>query len=266
MRVYGRILIASLLVAAVVAGCKTPMAGGNAGAGGADGGMASGMGGAGASPASSMTQSPSAAAQGTAEAGAAGAKEATDAATTAAEAARSAAGNAKAAAATAASPAMDAGTAAMGSGAAAPPASDAQIAAIAGAANQGDILKSRLAKKRSKNAKVKEFANLMIKDHSALDAQAKKLGIAPEENDMSRALTQGAQDALTKLTPLKGKEFDTAYVDIQVASHEKVLKALDDALIPSAKDPGLKALLQTARAKVQMHLEHAQQLQAALAK
>ena len=239
---------------------------------------------AGASAASTIKQGASNAAQGMADAGAAAARDVSGAATTAADAARNAVGGAMDAGAAAASAAWDAGTAAAssavdsaksaasGSGSSdagtdsSAPTSDGQIAAIAGAANQGDILKSQLAKKRSKNAKVKEFANLMIKDHTALDARAKKLGIAPEENEMSRALTQGAQDAMTKLTPLAGKEFDTAYVDIQVGSHEKVLKALDDQLIPNAKDPKLKALLQTARAKVQMHLEHAQKLQSALGK
>ena len=201
-----------------------------------------------------------AAGQGVADAGASAYGAARETASSAAEGAQSAASGAAGAARDATAGAREGASGAMDSGSTGGSLTDAQIAAIAHAANMGDIQKSQLAKKRTKNAKVRQFANLMIKDHTALDNQAKKLGISPEENDTSRSLEQGAQDALGKLQDLKGKEFDAAYAQNEAQSHEKVLSALDNQLIPNAQDPELKALLQKARAKVAEHLDHARTL------
>jgi hypothetical protein len=53
--------------------------------------------------------------------------------------------------------------------------SDAQIAAIVVAANQVDIDAGKLAKSKSTNPDVKEFAQLMITDHSGVNRQATNL-------------------------------------------------------------------------------------------
>ena len=274
---WGLCLGCAAALAAVV-GCKTSTAAG--GAGSADGGMMmtsdggamgamGGMADAGSSMAREMGQGAGTAAgtvaSGVRSAGEAMADAGGQAATTAADAARQAAAGAKEGAAAA----MDAGTTMGGADAAtAAPAgpTDPQIAAIAVAANDVDIAAAKIAKKQTKNAKVRQFANLMIKDHTALDGEAQKLGISPEDNDTSRSLQQGAQEALDKLQSLKGKEFDVAYVDNEVSSHQKVLQSIDDTLIPNAKDAGLKALLQKAREKVAHHLEMAQKLQSSLAR
>src|SRR5262245_12800460 len=70
-------------------------------------------------------------------------------------------------------------TAAMAAPAPAPPApagpSDAEIADIVLTANTIDIDAAKLAKDQSKNAEVKKFAALMIKDHTASNDSAKAL-------------------------------------------------------------------------------------------
>ena len=63
---------------------------------------------------------------------------------------------------------------------------------------------------------------------------------------------------------MSGTEFDKAYVDGQVTDHEKVLQSVDTMLLPNAKDPGLKQLIEKARPSVKMHLEHAKILQASM--
>ena len=64
--------------------------------------------------------------------------------------------------------------------------SDPQIAGIVVAADQIDIDAGKLAKSRTKNKQVSEFAQLMITDHTAVNRQAsalvKKLGVKPEES------------------------------------------------------------------------------------
>jgi putative membrane protein len=86
--------------------------------------------------------------------------------------------------------------------------SDPQIAGIVVAANQIDIDAGKLAKSRSKNKEVKDFAQQMITDHSAVNKQAgalaKKLGVTPEDSDTTKSLKQGAADNIANLKKQKG--------------------------------------------------------------
>jgi putative membrane protein len=209
--------------------------------------------------------------RGIADAGAAAygavAGAASSAATTAADAAREAAAGARSGAASA----MDAGAPGGAStggeadaGMDSAPLDDAQIAAVAVAANNVDIEAARAAKRKTRNAQVKKFASAMVRDHTSANKQAaalvKRLGVTPEENDMSRAITQGGKDNLANLGSMKGKQFDRAYAEHEVAYHQEVLEALDKKLIPNARNPELKSLLQSVRAVVAQHLGHASAL------
>jgi putative membrane protein len=146
---------------------------------------------------------------------------------------------------------------------------DAQIAEIVLVANQVDIDAGKLAKKQTKNADVKEFANTMIRDHEAINKKvrelATKLKVHPEPSATSKSLKQGGEENLAALKKLKGKEFDKAYVDQEVTYHQKVLDAVNTTLIPNAKNPELKALLEQSAPAFQAHLDHAKKLQTDLA-
>jgi putative membrane protein len=147
---------------------------------------------------------------------------------------------------------------------------DPQIAAIVVTANQVDIDAGKLAKSKSGNKEVKAFAQQMITDHAAVNKQAgdlvKKLGVKPESNPTSQSLKKGGDENVAKLKKLKGKEFDKAYVDHEVDYHQQVLDAVDKTLIPSAKNPELKGLIEKVRPAFVAHLEHAKHIQADLGK
>lgn len=145
---------------------------------------------------------------------------------------------------------------------------DPQIAGIVVTANQVDIEAGNAAVKKSKSAEVKKFAKQMITDHTAVNKSAsdlvKKLKVTPEDSDTSKSLKQGGVDNLAALKDLKGKDFDKAYVDHEVAYHEQVLEAIDKTLIPSAKNEELKALIVKVRPAFAAHLEHAKHMQSTL--
>jgi putative membrane protein len=146
--------------------------------------------------------------------------------------------------------------------------SDAQIAAIVVAANNDDINAGKVAKSKAKSKEVKDFAQQMVTDHTAVNkktaALANKLKVTPEENADSKSLKDEGAASLKKLNGLKGDEFDKAYVDNEVMLHQKVLDSLDNTLIPNAKNPELKSLLTATRPAINEHLQHAKQLQASL--
>ena len=148
--------------------------------------------------------------------------------------------------------------------------SDPQIAGIVVAANQIDIDAGKLAKSRTKNKQVSEFAQLMITDHAAVNKQAgalaKKLGVTPAESPTSKSLKDGAAQNIANLKSLKSAAFDRAYVDQEVAYHQAVLDAVDKVLIPSAKNAELKDLIVKVRPAFVAHLDHAKMVQPSLAK
>jgi putative membrane protein len=156
--------------------------------------------------------------------------------------------------------------AALAQGAAKP--TDPQIAHIAYTAGQLDIEAAKQALKKSKSKEVRAFANDMVRDHTAVNKQAlalvKKLKVTPENNDTSRALTKQADAKRAELAKLKGKAFDKAYVDNEVAYHKTVDSALETTLIPSANNAELKSLLQTGLKIFQGHEQHADHVAAEL--
>jgi putative membrane protein len=146
---------------------------------------------------------------------------------------------------------------------------DPQIAAIVVTANQVDIDAGKLAETTTHSAQVKDFAQLMVKDHTGVNQAATalvtKLHVTPESNPTSESLKQGGEQNLATLQKLSGAAFDKAYMDHEVAYHQAVLDAVDHTLIPSARNAELKALLVKVRPAFVAHLEHAKTLQASLA-
>ncbi len=153
-------------------------------------------------------------------------------------------------------------------GAAAAP-DDAEIAHIVVTANQVDIDAAELAKSKTSNKEVKEFAQRMIIDHTAANRSAtdlaKKLSLTPKDNATSQSLAQGGEANRAALSKLTGTAFDRAYVDHEVAYHQQVLDAIDQVLSPNAKNPELKALIASVRPVIASHLQHAKLIQAQLA-
>jgi len=126
---------------------------------------------------------------------------------------------------------------------------DAQIAHIAYTAGSIDIKAAQLALQKSKNKEVRDFAENMVHDHTAVNDQAlalvKKLNVTPEDNDTSKALTKQAEAKRAELEKLSGAKFDKAYADNEVAYHKTVDGALETILIPDATNAELKDLLKT---------------------
>src|SRR5207244_8797839 len=89
-----------------------------------------------------------------------------------------------------AAPGLSMGAAKAGKPAKVTPINDANIAAIVLAANTIDIDNANLALRTSDEASVKEFANMMVTDHTSVNEKAKalagKLKLTPVQKTMSR--------------------------------------------------------------------------------
>lgn len=143
---------------------------------------------------------------------------------------------------------------------------DPQIAHIAYTAGQLDIAAAEQALKKSQSQEVLDFAELMKRDHAAVNEQAlalvEKLGVTPEDNPTSQALSRQAAAKLAELEKLEGSAFDAAYIANEVAYHQAVNEALRTTLIPAAQNAELKTLLETGLTLFTEHQQHAEHLAA----
>lgn len=141
---------------------------------------------------------------------------------------------------------------------------DPQIAHIAYTAGNIDIAAAKQALGKAHNKVVRGFAQEMVRDHTAVNNKAlalvKKLHVTPEPNPTSASLTKDAEATRARLAKLNGAAFDRAYIDNEVAFHKTVNGALQDTLIPSAKNPQLKSLLETGLSLFREHQAHAEQV------
>jgi putative membrane protein len=136
------------------------------------------------------------------------------------------------------------------------------------AANQIDIDSGKLALSKSHDKEVRDFAQQMVSDHSALQKSVgdlgAKLNVTPAESDTSKSLKAQSEETTKRLRALKGRAFEKAYVENEVAYHQAVINAVSTVLIPNASNAELKSALEGAAPLFQGHLEHAEKVQASL--
>jgi putative membrane protein len=142
--------------------------------------------------------------------------------------------------------------------------SDAEIAAVVNAASQDEIQQSRLALEQTQDEQVREFAQLMVTEHTQLQQEMEQLlqqkGLVPEDNPFSTALTRNTEGRIEGLRSFAGADFDREYMLQQIAAHGMMLQTLESTLIPTARDSELRQLLDTRlRPTIERHLELAKE-------
>lgn len=134
---------------------------------------------------------------------------------------------------------------------------DQQIALITESVNKAEIEQARLAQKKSKNERVRQFASMMIEHHGHAQQQQGALNISTAESPLSQQLTTESERTLQQLQQASGDDFDRAYLDAQVQAHTKVLHALQTELRPNAQSAELQTYLQNLQPTVAEHLTQA---------
>ena len=145
---------------------------------------------------------------------------------------------------------------------------DLQIAHVAYTADNIDIRYAHLALGKSTNPAVHEFAKTMIRDHTAVNEQAlallKKLNAQPQDNFLSRQLTQNSVKLVEKMSELEGEAFDRFYAENELAYHRAVNDLVANAFIPNIENAEVKALFEAGLKIFRAHEHHAEMMVAAL--
>ncbi len=130
---------------------------------------------------------------------------------------------------------------------------DAKFATNAADGGMAEVALAKLALQKTTNPQINDFANMMVKDHSAandaLTAIAKNKSIT-----LPTAVSADDQKAMDDLSKKSGKDFDKAYVDAMIDGHKKALSLFEDAA-KNCKDADLKAFAANTAPTVQMHLD-----------
>ena len=141
---------------------------------------------------------------------------------------------------------------------------DLEIAHVAYTADNVDIRYAHLALAISKNPVVQEFAQTMIRDHSAVNDKAlallAKLNVSPQDNFLSRQLNGQADQLVGEMSQLSGAEFDRRYAENELGYHQVVNGLVGGTFIPNIQNPDVKALFEEANVIFKAHEKHAEKM------
>lgn len=142
------------------------------------------------------------------------------------------------------------------------PMNDLEIAHTAYTAGQLDIRYAHLALAVSENDAVRQFAETMIRDHSAVNAAAgtliAELDVVPQDNPLSQALVEQAAAKRAEFMSLSGNAFDCAYATNELGYHQVVNRTVAETFIPAVTVAPLKDLLSDALETFRAHEAHAE--------
>jgi putative membrane protein len=130
--------------------------------------------------------------------------------------------------------------------------------------NSAEVALGQIVVGKTKNPAVKQFAQMMVKDHTAALNELQELAQSKNLN-FNDDLPADAQSLQTKLSGDTGKQLDKDYMDSMLEDHQKDVQEFTDQS-QKAKDPDLKQWAAKTLPILQKHLEKAQQIDASLNK
>jgi putative membrane protein len=128
--------------------------------------------------------------------------------------------------------------------------------------HQSEILMARVALLKSGNNDVKDYANMIEKDHSAALKDIVEL-MNDKRVSKPQTLNDETKQHLSAMNELKGPEFDREFVNMMVSGHENAVEMYQSELA-TVQNPDLKDYIEGLKPKLEMHLEKGQQLQSKL--
>ncbi|HEV2611692.1 MAG TPA: DUF4142 domain-containing protein [Noviherbaspirillum sp.] len=148
------------------------------------------------------------------------------------------------------------------------PITDGEILQIMSTVNEGEIKQARIAMERSTNPAVREAAQRIITDHTAMDKQIASLststGIKPDDSPLNSGLRMQANSIAENLTKLSGTKLDCTYFEKQAEQHALTVKTVRGQLMPAANRPEVRSFLTASLPALEHHQQTAQAARSAL--
>lgn len=136
---------------------------------------------------------------------------------------------------------------------------DSRFAVDAANGGMAEVQLGQVAQEKATDPKVKEFATMMVADHTKANEELKSLaGI--KGITLPSAPSEEMQEAATDINAKTGKDFDKAYIDQMVKDHKKTVDLFEDGQ-KNVKDAELKAFIDKTLPVLKTHLDHAQTIE-----
>jgi putative membrane protein len=133
---------------------------------------------------------------------------------------------------------------------------DQDFAVNTAIAGMTEIQAGQLAEQKGKAKDVKEYAGMMVKDHTA--AANKLSAIATQKNiTLPTTLTPDAQKSLDDLQKEAGSKFDKDYMAMMVSDHKKVIGAFENES-KNGSDADIRAFADSTLHTLHIHLDKAE--------
>jgi putative membrane protein len=129
---------------------------------------------------------------------------------------------------------------------------------MVGAASGGmmEVELGKLALEKAKNERVKNFATMMVRDHSKAGDELK--GLAAGKNvTLPATMGEDHQKHIDDLNKKSGSDFDKAYMKMMVDGHKDVIKDFEKAS-QNATDADVKMWATNTLPTIRVHLDSAQ--------
>ena len=135
---------------------------------------------------------------------------------------------------------------------------DSVFIAKAAAGGKAEVELGNLALAKTTNSSVKDFANMMVTDHTKSNEEL--MAMAKNKTFTLADSLDGEHKAIAdNLRNLSGTAFDKAYAAAMVEGHQKMLSLMQTEA-STGVDANLKDFATKTASVVQTHLEHAQRL------
>lgn len=147
----------------------------------------------------------------------------------------------------------------------APPPSQGVSLALVAALDEHEIAAAEQAREKKLHAPVREYADLLHREHSENLAALRAIAsgeppIGMEITTEVHALVGRGKAELDALSEKSGAAYERAWLEAMVAGHVDALALLDTRLIPAAQDESVRNFLNNTRDHMAMHLERGRAL------
>jgi putative membrane protein len=134
-------------------------------------------------------------------------------------------------------------------------ASDPDMSFYKHAAEAGisEVELAQLAQDKATSQDVKDFAAMMVKDHSAADDKLKSIA-ASKGIDLPTSASIGEMATKAKLDVLSGNTFDKSYIKSQIKAHRQAI-ALFRKEAANGQDPEAKAFASDTLPTLEKHMQ-----------
>ena len=127
--------------------------------------------------------------------------------------------------------------------------------------DQYEILAATVATIEGQDARVRTFAQKMIRDHIGMREDLSRAAEAAGLTPPAPAISSDQASLLSSLQSLRGSDFDKAYARQQELAHAQAV-AVEDSFATAGSDPNLRKAAQAALPTIRDHLMMARQLRA----